>query len=155
MLMAATVASIEEGHSGPDSPHLRWAASGGGPSDRSDDHPSGWRRDLIRAPCASGKCQTTQRPELTEWPAVDRKPEPVARTAHRRLRPTRRLRCSNLTPTGRAACQLQHPRFTDALRLDTITLFRSGGQVRLAGAGSGQRHPRLRVYLDNRNVGAL
>jgi len=104
------------------------------------------------APAPSGMPNNTA-PELTEMAAVEPQPEPVARTAPSPPATDTTVALLKSDADGVELLSASAPEVTDRIALDTIT-YSEAGQVRLAGRAQATASS-VRVYLDNRNVGAL
>ena len=94
-----------------------------------------------------GEAPETSAPEMTEVAAVTPKPDPVPPSADT---PVALLKSD---ADGVELLPGTAPEVTDRIALDTIT-YSDEGEVRLAGRAQAQASS-VRVYLDNRSVGAL
>ena len=104
------------------------------------------------APARDGMPNDTA-PEMTEVAALDPQPEPVARTAPSPPATETTVALLKSDADGVELLSASAPEVTDRIALDTIT-YSETGQVRLAGRAQ-TKASSVRVYLDNRNVGAL
>ena len=105
--------------------------------------------DAASAPVAGprGEAPDDRAPEMTEVAAVTPQPDPTPATADA---PVALLKSD---ADGVELLPGTAPEVTDRIALDTIT-YSDEGEVRLAGRAQAQASS-VRVYLDNRSVGAL